>query len=271
MKYQVSGVVIVSDGKKILVTLEESGDEPYLLTKKLEGVPVIVGKDRYKTGLLAKEKFNSELVILDDGFQHWSLKRDLDIVCLDSLTSLEDEPSFPLGTRRESASALKRAHLILLTNVNLVNLEELERWYIYLRKICPQVPIVESIHQPLSLHLLSDNSLVVDSNFLQGERVVIFSSLANPYAFEKTVEKLGAEVVYRYNFPDHHWYQEKDLLFLSKRQELIVTTEKDEMKLKKFISPEFESLFARVYILEIELKIIRGKNIWEEKIKQVCG
>ncbi len=266
-----SSLVVVSNGDKILVTAEEAGDEPYLLARKLEGVPVIVGRDRYTAGLLAIQKFDSRVAVLDDGFQHWSLKRDLDIVCLDSLTFLEDEPFFPLGTRRESVSALKRADLILLSNINLIDSEELKKWYAYLKKICPEVPVAESIHQPLGLHLLSNNSSPVNINFLQGKEVIVFSSLANPYAFRKTVEELGAKVVRESNFPDHHWYQEKDLLSLSQNPGLLVSTEKDEMKLKKFVSPEFSSLFARIYILDIELRIIRGRDTWEEKIKQVSG
>lgn len=286
---QGSGLVIVSNEEKILVTPEQAGDEPYLLAQKLEGIPVIVGRDRYKAGFLAKEKFNSEVVILDDGFQHWCLKRDLDIVCLDSLTSLKNEPLFPLGTLREPISALKRVNLILLTNVNLITSEELEEWYDYLKRICPRVPIVESISRPLVLHLLADNSEILETSFLQSKEVVLLSSLANPYAFEKTIEKLGARIVRKYNFSDHHWYEEKDLLPLREREYPVVSTEKDEVKLKQITNhlprcisgtgklpharnrSTMAEIANKIYVLEIKLEIVRGENIWEEKIKQVFG
>lgn len=270
-RFKIQDSCIISDGEKIFFTPEETGDEPYLLASKLKGVPVIIGKNRYESGLLAKEKFNSEVAILDDGFQHWSLKRDLDIVCLDSLTPLENEPLFPLGTLREPLSGLKRANLILLTNINLITLKELKEWYQYLKRICPQVLIVESIFQPLGLHLLANNLPILETDFLQNKEVILLSSVGNPYAFEKTVEKLGAKVIERFNFPDHHWYREEDFSLLPEGEDLIITTAKDEVKLKKFISPELDSFFKRIYILEIELKILRGKEIWEEKIKQVCG
>lgn len=269
---QARGLVVVSNGEKNLVTLEEAGDEPYLLAEKLKGVPVIVGKDRYKSGIFVKEKFNSEIVILDDGFQYWHLKRDLDIVCLDSLTFLEKEPIFPLGILREPISVLKRANLLLLTNVNLITSEELGIWHQYLGRICPEVPIIESISQPVGLHLLSDDSSILEVSFLNGKEVVLLSSLGNPYAFEKTVEKLGAKVVKQYNYSDHHWYEQKDLFNPAKAgQGLIITTEKDEIKLKKFVSPELTSMLKQIYVLEIELQIVRGKDIWEEKTEQVCG
>ena len=270
-KSKVQCPCVVSDGERILVTPEEVGDEPHLLARKLKSVPVIIGKDRYRSGLLAKEKFSSETVLLDDGFQRWSLERDLDIVCLDSLVPLDKEPIFPLGTLREPPSALKRAGLILLNHVNLISEKELNWWYWYLKKVCPQVPIVEGIYQPLRLHQLSNESPLIGIEFLKNKEVILFSTIANPYAFKKIVEHLNVKVIKHYFFPDHYCYKERDLLPLREGHHLMLTTEKDEVKLKKFISSELSISFEKTYILEVELQIVRGKDIWEEKIKQFCG
>lgn len=275
IKYQASEVVIVSDGEKILVAPEEAGDEPYLLARKLEGVPIIVGRNRYESGVFAEKKFNSEIVILDDGFQYWSLDRDLDIVCLDALTDLEDEQLFPLGTLREPLRALKRADLILLTNADMVPRKEIEERRFWLEELCPVVPVIESIFEALTFHLLAEGSLHFRLDFFKDKEVVLLSSIANPFAFEETVKSLGVKIVGRHFFPDHYWYKEKDLTSLSKEKYPIITTEKDEVKIEKIITNSTptesgqELQIPDLYILEIELRITEGKEIWENILNTI--
>lgn len=109
---------VVSDGKKIFMTAYEAGDEAYLMAKTLPGVPVIIGKNRALTGQFAVDKMNAEVIIMDDGYQHWHLYRDLDVVLVDTFNMFGNGCLLPRGTLREPLSHLDRAGLFLLTKTD---------------------------------------------------------------------------------------------------------------------------------------------------------
>ena len=111
---------VVSDGKKIFMTAYEAGDEAYLMAKTLPGVPVIIGKNRALTGQFAVDKMNAEVIIMDDGYQHWHLYRDLDVVLVDTFNMFGNGCLLPRGTLREPLSHLDRAGLFLLTKTDQV-------------------------------------------------------------------------------------------------------------------------------------------------------
>lgn len=99
---------VVSDGNKIFMTAYEAGDEAYLMAKTLPGIPVIIGKNRAVTGRYAVEKLNAEVIIMDDGYQHWQLERDLDVVLVDTLNMFGNGCVLPRGTLREPLENLSR-------------------------------------------------------------------------------------------------------------------------------------------------------------------
>jgi tetraacyldisaccharide 4'-kinase len=112
---------VVSSGHGPLLDWQAAGDEPYLLARALPGVPVLIGKDRYRTGCYAYEQFGAQVVILDDGFQHHALQRDLDIVLIDDSNPFGPGTLFPRGILREPLGALQRAHAIVLTRVEMAH------------------------------------------------------------------------------------------------------------------------------------------------------
>src|SRR3989338_4045779 len=116
-KGKVKGIGVVSDGGNILLDPEDAGDEPYLMAAKLKNIPVIVGKDRYKAGLYAIEKFNPDVIILDDGFQHIRLARDIDFLLIDLRKGFGNGHLFPLGMLREPLSGLKRGTFFLMKGI----------------------------------------------------------------------------------------------------------------------------------------------------------
>ena len=145
---------VVSDGKKIFMTAYEAGDEAYLMAKTLPGIPVIIGKNRAVTGQFAVDKMKAEVIIMDDGYQHWHLYRDLDVVLVDTYNMFGNGCLLPRGTLREPLKHLDRAGLFLLTKTDQssqfsrINLRK------NLAKYNDRAPVIESIHHPKTLSKL---------------------------------------------------------------------------------------------------------------------
>ena len=137
-----SDILVVSDGKKLLSSYVEAGDEPYLLSKTLAGIPIIVGKNRIKSGKYAIDRFGTEVLVLDDGFQYWPLKKDLDIVTVDCLNPYGNGYLIPRGSLREPISHLSRADMFLLTRTDLVSRDDLYRLICELERLNPNLSLI---------------------------------------------------------------------------------------------------------------------------------
>ena len=162
-------VTIVSDGEKVSASAIESGDEAYMMARHLSGVPILVGKCRYLAGQVALERFEVDVLLLDDGFQHRQLARDVDILTIPATHPFGiSEKLLPAGTLREPPSALRRADLILLTHAHTPNTSAHIKKL--MKSLAPNVLVLESIHQPTHLYpLVSSYQLPVTSS----ERVFI--------------------------------------------------------------------------------------------------
>lgn len=238
-------------------TAKEMGDEPYLLAKNLPQVPVLVGKDRVATGRKAIEEHGVDTIILDDGFQYWRLRRNLDIVALNSSCPFGNGRVLPAGILREPLSSLRRADIFMLTKTdsggeNLPHLKE------RLTKVNPQALIVESVHQPLYLYRFDGTRVKLEE--LSRRNVCLVSSIADPASFEKTVANLGAAIKLKFQFPDHHDYRLEDVKRIDetcRRQNIkaVVTTEKDIVRLSEF---KFE--ISEILVLRIEIKLTRNER-----------
>ena len=225
---------LVTDGERILMGAREAGDEPYLMAEKLRGVPVIVGRERWLSGKYAVQRFQSEVVILDDGFQHLPLERDLDLLLIDSASPFGNGYLFPRGLLREPLKALCRADAVILTKVqkcaNIKNLKE------NLKEKLLAYPIFEAEYTPVEVRV-GGNLQVLSPEHLKGKKILAFSGLAKPESFQKTLLGLEARIVGVEVFPDHHWYVQEDVEKLWQRGaklnvEALVTTEKDMVRLK---------------------------------------
>lgn len=229
--------VLVSDGETVLADAETGGDEPVELAKKLVGKAVVVADaDRVAAAHWAKNKFSITAFILDDGFQHRRLKRNLDIVCIDATNPCGNGRILPAGTLRESFKHLKRADAIVVTRVNLVD---------------STAEIVKRLQKrnPDALVFLSENRIVgfvelarfketsVDStNTLRNRKFAAFCALGNPENFFHQLRLEGLDLVVTENFRDHHRYSQDDierleLIAKAVGAEALVTTAKDAVKL----------------------------------------
>lgn len=223
----------VSDENGMLAGPQEAGDEPYLLAKNLPGVPVILSKKRYKAGLLAHKKYDTDIYIMDDGFQHIGLERDLDLVLMDASNPFGNKQLLPCGPLREPVDHLARADVFLLTRSG--GDSSVNESIAFLKEKFPDIPIFQSDHIPNRVVIPNKNQ-VHAPEFLKGKRVVAFAGIGAPDRFRESIIKIGAELVYFKSFGDHHTFQTVELLKLitqkeSLKAECLLTTEKDWVRM----------------------------------------
>lgn len=238
------------------------GDEPWMMHHALQGqgVPVLVCADKGKAGHEAVTYYHSKLVVIDDGFQHLKLRRDLDIVLVNARDPFGGGSLLPLGNLREPARVLSRADLIVITHCDRVPPAALSTLKERLAALAPKAPMVESTHRPDFLlevktekrHKLSE---------LDGRSVVALCALGDPGAFEEQLTGLGAKIAQRWRYPDHHPYTSRELRSIEKLRghKPLVTTFKDYTRLPRGWKDE---LSGEVFVLAIKLDITKGRNIW---------
>jgi tetraacyldisaccharide 4'-kinase len=244
---------IVSDGKSLILSPEASGDEPFLIAQGCQGVPVLVGKDRFANGRIALERFGAKGLLLDDGYQHLPLHRDLEILLIDSRLGFGDQNLLPRGILREPLSHVRRAHLFLLTKVD--DLEAPRPLEKQIHGIHPRAQVFHSHYQPMGLVGPHGEEEALGS--LKGKKVLALSGIANPDSFSSLLRQCEMEIVCEVIFPDHHFYRPRDLNSIkekSKGADWIVTTEKDMLKLRGLGIDDLP-----IRSLRIEMKI------WEEE------
>ncbi len=227
---------IVTDGQTLLMTSEIAGDEPILLAQQLPGVPIVVGKDRFHSGQRAMDTFQPDVLLLDDGFQHYGLHRDLNLVLLDGRQPLGNGYLLPRGTLREPVSALKRADAVIMTRSDRCD----ESQWAQIKNHFPEKPLFRATHQPVVVPSLSASETTTIQTLpdLKGASVLAFSGIGQNETFFQMIEAAGARLIGRLPFPDHFDYTPDDLRQIDRQAtsydiDYIVTTAKDAVRLKK--------------------------------------
>ncbi|MBI2095480.1 MAG: tetraacyldisaccharide 4'-kinase [Candidatus Omnitrophica bacterium] len=248
-------------GKRVVVLVRGYGkDEVEELRKNLPHIPILVGRDRVRTARRAVKQFNAEYILLDDGFQHIRLHRDLDIVNINAAAPFGPGGLTPMGTLREPLENLARADIFMLTksNIGSKNLHWIRQ---KLLSIKPNAVIFEAVHKPLKFTDGLRNSFVPLSG-VKGKRVAVLSGIGDPHSFEKTVENLGAEILFAARFDDHHPFTPSEIgEFIRRCGELqlreVITTEKDFYRLEPALKKTGASGRAPLdfYILHIEFQV----------------
>jgi tetraacyldisaccharide 4'-kinase len=234
-------------------------DEAMVLEENLPDVPHLQGADRVALANIAVEELESEVLVLDDGFQHRRLQRNLDVVLIDATNPWGHGYLFPRGLLRESLRNLSRADLVVLTRCDQVSTSERET----IRAVCsswaPSTPVAEARHEPTDLFKSDGTSVPLA---LRGRPVIAFCGLGNPESFRRTLLDLGANLLAFRTFPDHHAYTRsdvEDLRVWAGQQAsdcLVLTTQKDLVKLR------LTQLGGReVFALRIRLLVETGKDI----------
>ncbi len=203
-------VTIVSRGYK--AQNDGANDEALELEQKLSDVPHVQNPDRVAAARMAIEEFECQAVVLDDGFQHRRIARDLDIVLLDSSEPFGFEHVFPRGTLREPLSGLSRADLIVLTRADMIVPDQREAIRRRVLKLAPRALWAECIHQPVAL--LSASGAQTPLETWRGQRVAAFCGIGSPSGFRHTLASCGYQLSLFREFADHHTYSRNDLMSL---------------------------------------------------------
>lgn len=256
--------------RKVAVLTRGYGEDEWKMLKDtLSGMPVVVGPDRVRNSNYAISKFGVDTIILDDGFQHWRIKRDLDVVLIDSSNPFGNGYLFPRGVLREAPTALKRADVAMLTKVDMEK-SDLEQLKKQLNSIAPDLPILESVHNPKYLYRLLDKK-TLELSEIKAKPIACLSSIVNTEYFEFLLNGLGSKIKMRFHYPDHYRYRSKDIDYIvneckKSNIETIVTTEKDAYKLKTYNS-KFKDL--NVLVLHVELKVTKGEEILNRRFSSL--
>ena len=253
-------LLLVRDEEKIYCTSRESGDEAFFHAENFK-VPVVVSKDRYKGAKFLKENCGVEVIIMDDGFQHRKLLKDENIVLIDATNPFGNNKFLPKGRLRESIDSLNRADEIIITKSNYVEKKEILKILEKIKKYEKKVffAVFESDYF-YKLNFENDEKFGkinsgnnknfenkekkenfknrISKNIIKNKNILIFSSIANPDVFYKTIKNLLPKNVDEIKFSDHHLYSSEDFEEIqkkSKNYDFVVTTEKDAVKIDKNI------------------------------------
>jgi tetraacyldisaccharide 4'-kinase len=265
---------IVSDGVTVFLSPDEAGDEAYLMASKLKGIPVFVGKNRFLSGMRAVRQCGSDVLILDDGFQHTTLHRDVDLVLVDARHPFGNGFLVPKGTLREPAKHIIRADALVVTRFalkdNVVPPRELENhWKTRPVFFCRHEPDSLVVHKKGASDFILGEAKALERKALEGAKVLAFSGIGNNDDFLATVEGLGCEVLEFLRFSDHHAYDEKDVATIEKTAETlsvdcILTTEKDYVRVMA------HTWHIDIYTIQINLVFSDGGEGFEKYMNRWC-
>tara|TARA_B100001287_G_scaffold153697_1_gene129324 strand:+ start:105 stop:1154 length:1050 start_codon:yes stop_codon:yes gene_type:complete len=246
-KRSTSGTVLVSSGNGPLKNWQAVGDESYMMAQKTKNIPIVVDSNRYRGGKYLIKNFNSKIIILDDGFQHRALSRNLDIVLINGYTKPSDYSFLTTNLIRETWISLKRADTIIFTKKN------------------PNPLILRNIKAKKLMYINSTfkSSILYPKGFDKKNKALLLSGIGNPKSFEKLARSHGCIIVGIKRFKDHYSYNKRSLLKIVQlaknlKADYILTTEKDWVKIEP-IKPNF--LFV---VLKIELNLFE-----KEKMKDI--
>jgi len=268
LTFQESGPppLVVSDGKRLLLNSEISGDEPYMLASNLPDVAVLVDKNRVKAGKYAIKKLGCDTLVLDDGFQYLSLRHRLDIVLVDRTNPFGNRHVLPRGVLREPVRNIRRAGFIFITKSNGDGAAELKE---QLQGLNPDAEISECRHHAKYIQdVYSGEKLGLEH--LQGLPVGAISGIAVPQGFEDELGRQGATVLLHKTYADHHRYTQQEILdvinsSLQAGAKALLTTEKDAVRF-----PFIERRDIPIYFLRVEIEMLTGTEAFKDWIARIC-
>ena len=264
--------ILMRGYKTIAQETEKLADEPAIFSESCPEVKVIVNPDRVAGAEEAAIKFGTKVLIMDDGFQHRRLARDLDIVAIDATLPFGYGRMLPAGLLREPVSSLKRPGAVVITRCDQIAENELSGLEEKLRLINPDMIIARSIHAPAYVKSIDNKEIALEE--LKGKKIFAFCGIGNPGSFLTTIKTTGAELVDSKIFNDHHHYTEACIADIFEQAErlkadLILTTQKDQNKITRPAASKTEIPLAYI---GIEIKFLSGEEkLWGLIEKTLAG
>lgn len=264
-KRRSSGMVVVSDGHTINADVETAGDEPVQISKKFTRAIVIVDEQRVRGSRYAVDKFGVNVIILDDGFQHRALGRDVDIVMIDGTKNLARIQLLPAGMKREPVSSLHRATLLAVSHKSY-SVGEAHGWNQF-----DAIPRIEVNFVPKCVRQFG-NSDEMSLTTIKDKSCLAFCGIGNPQSFYDCLADSGVHIVEKLAFPDHFSYRPDDWNIIMKRfskvnADVLITTEKDAVRLE---SKQLSGITypETLYVLEIEAQIVAGETLLHKHLDE---
>lgn len=260
-KRKSKGALIVSDGKKLLVSPDNSGDEPFQIAKKFPTVFVGVDSDRMRIANLMDKKYNIDLFLLDDAFQHRKIYRDIDILAINARMLPYTDHLFPYGTRRDILSSMKRADVSLITKDFSNNYDTIAgnlNKYIDV----PSFPVKYEITSIKNYYCEE-----FDKELIKDKKVIIFCGIADPNYFRIQVESLGTVIVKTFYYRDHYDFTIGDITNIftySKNNDIdiVLTTEKDFSRLFSKAGNLSDEIMKKLYYICINAQIGTREHVF---------
>lgn len=264
--------LIVCDRSYPTCSAEACGDEPYELALRLPQATVVVGKDRWAAGMAVAHAFERAAFILDDGFQHLPLARDLDLVAIDLTKPPWNDAPLPAGRLREPMQALSRADAVVLTRVHLSELpeesarDEVARWN-------PSIPVFAFSHRFCGVSDLAGNS-TLEMSSLSGAKAVVMAAIGNPEQFTSDLRRAGITIAAECLFRDHHKYSTADLEKVDEARrrsgaDLIITTAKDAVRLHSMDCSELPVKVVQIQAVCHDIEAFR--SLLRQKLQRPGG
>ncbi|MBD3272243.1 MAG: tetraacyldisaccharide 4'-kinase [Elusimicrobia bacterium] len=260
------GMIMVSDGGVHRASHDTAGDEAFMMATLLPTVPIIADSNRPHGASWILDHFGKRIILMDDGFQHFALYRDLNICVIDAHDPWGGGHMLPRGLLREPKKAVTRAHLIMLTHCEMCSRECINRLSDEIIAM-HQVPIIETVHAPIGLTNIC-TGVRHDCSWIHDRDIVAVSGIGNHRSFASTVESCGGRIARTFRFPDHYPYTVKefqDIVAYGRRTgHPIITTAKDAARICSVMRKT-----ENAYVLDIELRIVRGEDILENRLARL--
>ena len=231
-----------------------------MLAKAVPNVTVVVNPDRVAGAKKAINEHNAKLLVMDDGFQHRRLARDVNIVAIDATVPFGNGKLLPAGLLREPITSLKRADAVIITRSNQNSPEMIEEIKAKVRKLKPEMVVAAAVHKPMYIKLIKDRQLGLDK--LAGKRIYAFCGIGNPDTFLQTLKDMSLNIVGTKIYNDHHVYTNDDIAVINedaryKQAEYVITTHKDWIKTALLSLDKFQIPFAAMMV---ELEFADGQE-----------
>jgi len=249
----------------ILTRGYKTPDEPKILEQSCPAAKIIINPDRVAGAQEAINKYNAKVLIMDDGFQHRRLARNLDIVAIDATCPFGHGKILPAGLLREPLSSLKRTNAVVITRSDQIKTSELENLEVRLRRINPNTIIAKAVHNPICVKTAKGEQIPIDQ--FKSKKVFAFCGIGNPDAFFSTIRTACTQLAGSRTYNDHHIYTSEDINDIYEEANylgvsVVLTTQKDWIKISAMKLPATAIIFG---YLEVEIKFTEG----EDKLKQL--
>ncbi|MDR0485663.1 MAG: tetraacyldisaccharide 4'-kinase [Elusimicrobiota bacterium] len=256
--------VLLKDGA-LNADIASCGDEALLIAKSVPQASVIIGANRFSNALKFENETKTDFYILDDGFQHWHISRNLDIVCINAANPFGNGFLIPAGILREPVNALKRADLIIITNSDAASAEQISYIKSKIKEFSNAEPIISRYggYRLKQLNLLDDFDIEKDKD----KKFYSLSAIGFDGGFKNSLKKAGFKIERHFQFRDHFNFTRQSLEKVFESADgIVIVTAKDAVKIEKAASADMKAKFA---VLSVSPIFEYGKDLWEEKILKV--